>query len=156
MIVLLAGFRGRLARNRPTRGRIGFRQLLSPKPDGRTALGLIPARPARITCLRNAFKTKDQELYEVRLEMRNTHAELTTNNGITEVLFNLVGKMRMLLCLYNRDQEQGSALESALESAVAQLELQSLKIDYDALRQENGHLREVLRIKNAKGGNERV
>lgn len=84
--------------------------------------------------------------------MRKIKAELATNNGICEVLFNLVEKMRELLSLY----DQGSAvlqrpgLESVLESAVAQLELQSSKIDCDALRQENSHLREALQIKKVK------
>lgn len=87
--------------------------------------------------------------------MRKMEAELATNNGICEVLFNLVEKMRALLSLYDQGHAvlQRPDLESVLESAVAQLELQSSKIDCDALRQENSHLREALQIKNAKEDN---
>ena len=57
-------------------------------------------------------------------------AQLATNDGICEVLFNCVEKMRELLSLYDQGHAvlQRPGLESVLESAVAQLELQSSKI----------------------------
>lgn len=59
-------------------------------------------------------------------------AQLATNDGICEVLFNCVEKMRELLSLYDQGHAvlQRPGLESVLESAVAQLELQSSKIDW--------------------------
>lgn len=114
--------------------------------------GFFENIPVQLTIIHNALNAKERELSKARLELRKIKAELATNNGICEVLFNLVEKMRELLSLY----DQGSAvlqrpgLESVLESAVAQLELQSSKIDCDALRQENSHLREALQIKKVK------
>lgn len=111
--------------------------------------------PVQLAIIHNVLNTKERELFKARLELGKIKAELATNNGICEVLFNLVEKMRALLSLYDQGHAvlQRPDLESVLESAVAQLELQSSKIDCDALRQENSHLRKALQIKNVKEGN---
>lgn len=101
--------------------------------------------PAKCATICNTLKTKDQEL-------RNIHAQFVNNIEITEVLFELMGKMRTLLSSYEQEQKQGLDLESAFELADARLKLQSLKLDCDTLRQENSHLREALQIQHVNGG----
>lgn len=103
--------------------------------------GFLDDLSARV---RNALMTKDQEL-------RNIKAQFAHNIEITEVLFDLMGKMRTLLSSYEQGQKQGLGLDSAFELAEAQLKLKNLGIDCDALRQENSHLREVLQTKHVKG-----
>ncbi|BCR83561.1 uncharacterized protein ACHE_10963S [Aspergillus chevalieri] len=106
--------------------------------------GLWDDLPAKCASICNTLKTKDHEL-------RNTHAQLVNNIEITEVLFELMWKMRTLLSSYEQEQKQGLDLESAFELAEARLKLQSLELDCDTLRQENSHLREVLQTQHVKG-----
>ena len=100
--------------------------------------------PGKCAMVLDTLKENRQELSWTKLKLHNLHAELVTTNEITEVLFHLVGEMRTLLCMNNQEQGDMKILESVIDSAAAQLSVQSLKMDCKALRHENSKLRDAL------------
>lgn len=125
---------------------------------GQSALDSLTDLATRCARIVSAVEKKNKELSEAQIEVQNTHAELANSKGHTRILFCLVEKMWALLATY--EQEGGSAsrqtllFESVLDCAIAQLELQSLKIDCEELRQENGQLRELLQRGHHSGKRE--
>ena len=106
--------------------------------------------PVKCAMVLDALNENHQELSQTKRKLHNLHAELVTTNEITEVLFQLVGEMRTLLCMNNQDQGDINILESVVDSAAAQLSAQSLKMDCEALRDENSKLRDALRKETVK------
>ncbi|KAK6810853.1 hypothetical protein RU639_013589 [Aspergillus parasiticus] len=115
----------------------------------------LATRCARIV---SAVEKKNKELSEARIEVHNIHAELANAKEHTHILFTLVEKMWALLATYEQEggpaSRQNLLFESVLDCAIAQLELQSLKIDCEELHQENGQLRELLQREDHSGKRE--
>jgi hypothetical protein len=96
-----------------------------------------------------AFNKNSRELKAARDELRNAQSELTILKGLLEILFNLLEKMWATVRTYqmgkdmkeSQVQGDGESLGAILDLAIMQLDLQSIKIDCDALRRENKILR---------------
>jgi hypothetical protein len=93
----------------------------------------------------SAFNKNSRKLKAARDELRNAQSELTILKGLLEILFNLLEKMWATIQTYqmgkdmkeSQVQGDGESLGAILDLAIMQLDLQSIKIDCDALRQEN-------------------
>ncbi|KAH2840968.1 hypothetical protein KXW36_001203, partial [Aspergillus fumigatus] len=93
-----------------------------------------------------------RELKAARDELCNAQSELTILKGLLEILFNLLEKMWATVRTYQMGKDmkeaevqgEGEPLGAVLDLAIMQLDLQSTKIDCDALRRENTFLRSLL------------
>jgi hypothetical protein len=88
----------------------------------------------------------DRELRKERAARHRAEDELNGMKELTDILLHLIEKIWAFRCTNNQtpddtSQQQRATLESILDSALAQLELQSVQIEYEQLRRENDQLR---------------
>ncbi|GIJ84962.1 hypothetical protein Asppvi_003817 [Aspergillus pseudoviridinutans] len=88
----------------------------------------------------------DRELRKERAARHRAEEELHGMNELTDILLHLIEKIWAFRCTNHQtpedtSQQQRATLESILDSALAQLELQSVQIEYEQLRRENDQLR---------------
>jgi hypothetical protein len=88
----------------------------------------------------------DRELRRERAARHRAEDELNGMKELTDILLHLIEKIWAIQCTNNQtpddaSQQQRATLESILDSALAQLELQSVQIECEQLRQENCQLR---------------
>ncbi|KAH1506051.1 hypothetical protein KXX29_007891, partial [Aspergillus fumigatus] len=106
-----------------------------------TALALLAELPKTCDTIADAFNKNS-----------NAQSELTILKGLLEILFNLLEKMWATVRTYQMGKDmkeaevqgEGEPLGAVLDLAIMQLDLQSTKIDCDALRRENTFLRSLL------------
>lgn len=117
-----------------------------------TALALLAELPRSCDTIVDAFTRVSRELKEAREELLDVHSERTTLKSILEIVFNLLEETWAMIQAHGigRDmktagvQREGEHLASILDLAIMQLDLQSIKIDCDALRRENMLLRRLV------------
>ncbi|KAH1293664.1 hypothetical protein KXV68_006281 [Aspergillus fumigatus] len=117
-----------------------------------TALALLAELPKTCDTIADAFNKNSRELKAARDELCNAQSELTILKGLLEILFNLLEKMWATVRTYQMGKDmkeaevqgEGEPLGAVLDLAIMQLDLQSTKIDCDALRRENTFLRSLL------------
>jgi hypothetical protein len=105
----------------------------------------------------NAFGKNSRELKVARDELCNAQSELTILKGLLEILFTLLEKMWATVRTYQMGKDRKEAqvqreeepLGAVLDLAIMQLDLQSIKIDRDALRRENNFLRSLVHAEEA-------
>ncbi|KJK62588.1 hypothetical protein P875_00095204 [Aspergillus parasiticus SU-1] len=122
-----------------------------------TAFALLAELPKTCDTIVDAFNKNSRELKAARDELCNAQSELTVLKGFLEILFNLLEKMwaTVRTCQMDKDmkeaqaQGEGESLGAILDLAIMHLDLQSIKIDCDALRRENRFLRSLVRATEA-------
>lgn len=105
----------------------------------------------------DAFTKNSRELKAAQDELRNAQSKLTNLKGLLKILFNLLEKMWATVRTYEMGKDmrgaqvqgEGEPLASVLDLAIMQLDLQSIKIDYDALRRENNLLQSLVHATEA-------
>ncbi|GFF62181.1 hypothetical protein IFM51744_10911 [Aspergillus udagawae] len=85
-------------------------------------------------------------LEEERAARHRAEDDLHGMEELTNILLHLIEKIWVFRCTKHQttedtSQQQRVTLESILDSALAQLELQSVQIEYEQLRRENDQLR---------------
>ncbi|PKX93542.1 uncharacterized protein P174DRAFT_430547 [Aspergillus novofumigatus IBT 16806] len=106
------------------------------------ALALLAKLPKTCNTIIDAFSKNSRELKAAQDEVCNAQSELTILRGLLKILFNLLEKMWAMVRTYymGKDmkeaqvQGEGESLGGILDLAIMQLDLQSIKINCDALR----------------------
>ncbi|KAH2988343.1 hypothetical protein KXW58_006120 [Aspergillus fumigatus] len=122
-----------------------------------TALALLAELPKTCDKIVEAFNKNSRELKAARDELCNAQSELTIVKGLLKILFNLLEKMWAMVQTYQMGKDmkdvqvqgEGESLGAILDLAIMQLDLQSIKIDCDALRRENRFLRSLVHATEA-------
>jgi hypothetical protein len=105
----------------------------------------------------DAFSKNSRELKAARDELCKAESKLTILKGLLEILFNLLEKMWATVRTYQMGKDMKEAqvqreeepLGAVLDLAIMQLDLQSIKIDRDALHRENNFLRSLVHAADA-------
>jgi hypothetical protein len=113
--------------------------------------------PKTCNTIINAFGKNSRELKAARDELCNAQSKLTILKGLLEILFTLLEKMWATVQTYQIGKDRKEAqvqreeepLGAVLDLAIMQLDLQSIKINHDALRRENNFLRSLVHAEEA-------